>query len=365
MPEKVYHQIQYLCKEISRVEWSGVLFYKIEGSIKDPKNMVIILEDILPLDKGTQAYTEYTFDERVVYYIMENEHLEECKIGHIHSHNTMSVFFSGTDMSELQDNAPNHNIYVSLIVNNFMDFCAKVCFVSAPKDQEFEFYAKDENGEEYLVEKESYVVDSKLITYDCEIESPKNIVTVEEGFIGKVKEIIAKAVTPIVTTTNSVVKSVNKWDWNAPETPGRKVDPNKSYNQQFGKGNILEEDTLASAIEFSGEEFTLFVINTGNPLENDLDLEDVCEMYEASRVTGRMLATNVIKTVVSSYQRFFAGYTEDLSNPILFSKALDEVIFELEHVIETTKKPLVKAMLRPSLNGIVELKKKTQNKLFA
>lgn len=51
-----------------------------------------------------------------------NEHLEECRIGHIHSHNTMGVFFSGTDWGELEDNAPNHNYYLSLIVNNFMDF---------------------------------------------------------------------------------------------------------------------------------------------------------------------------------------------------------------------------------------------------
>lgn len=82
MPEKVYNQIQYLCREIAKVEWSGILFYKVEGSIQDPKNFKIILEDILPLNKGTQAYTEYSFDERVIDHMEENEHLEECKMGH-------------------------------------------------------------------------------------------------------------------------------------------------------------------------------------------------------------------------------------------------------------------------------------------
>lgn len=89
MPEKVFNQIQYLCQQIAKVEWSGILFYKTEGSIQDPETYKIILEDILPLHKGTSTYTEYTFDERVIEYMEENEHLEECKMGHIHSHNTM------------------------------------------------------------------------------------------------------------------------------------------------------------------------------------------------------------------------------------------------------------------------------------
>ena len=82
MPQKVFNQIQYLCQQIAKVEWSGILFYKTEGSIQNPETFKIILEDILPLHKGTSTYTEYTFDERVVEYMMENEHLEECRIGH-------------------------------------------------------------------------------------------------------------------------------------------------------------------------------------------------------------------------------------------------------------------------------------------
>lgn len=89
MPEKVFNQIRYLCREIAKVEWSGVLYYKVEGSIKDPANMVLTLEEILPLHKGTSGYTEYEFGDAFVEHMMENEHLEDCKMGHIHSHNTM------------------------------------------------------------------------------------------------------------------------------------------------------------------------------------------------------------------------------------------------------------------------------------
>ena len=149
MPEKILHQIKWLCKEISRVEWSGVLFYSMEGSITDPENLVFTLEHILPMHKGTSGYTEYELGEAVIEYMMENEESENWKMGHIHSHNTMDVFFSGTDMSELEDNAPNHNFYLSLIVNNFMEFCAKVCFIA--ESGIAQFTAKDENGKAYEV----------------------------------------------------------------------------------------------------------------------------------------------------------------------------------------------------------------------
>ena len=54
MPEKVFNQIQYLCQQIAKVEWSGILFYKTEGSIQDPETYKIILEDILPYIKEHQ-----------------------------------------------------------------------------------------------------------------------------------------------------------------------------------------------------------------------------------------------------------------------------------------------------------------------
>jgi len=57
----------------------------MNGSIKDPSTMVLTVEDILPMNKGTQAYTEYTLDERVIDYMMDNETMEKgWKMGHKH-----------------------------------------------------------------------------------------------------------------------------------------------------------------------------------------------------------------------------------------------------------------------------------------
>lgn len=91
MSERILNQVQYLCQQIAKVEWSGVLFYSVTGSIKKPEDMVLTIEDILPMNKGNQTYTEYNLDERVIDYMMDNETMEKgWKMGHIHSHNTMA-----------------------------------------------------------------------------------------------------------------------------------------------------------------------------------------------------------------------------------------------------------------------------------
>ena len=207
MDDKILTKIQYLCRAISRVEWSGILLYTIKGSIKKPKNMKLILKDIIPMNKGSQAYTEYQFnepardstgfDDRMIDYFIENPHAleEDWKIGMIHSHNTMEVFFSGTDIEELEDNAPSHNFYLSLIVNNFMDFKAKVATMGYVEENlETNFKSLDENGESYKMDEVTLKVKkSRLFIYDCEIQSPiVETLKVDKLFYDSVESIIEK-----------------------------------------------------------------------------------------------------------------------------------------------------------------------------
>ena len=71
-----------MCKRIVKDEWSGVLFYSVQGSIKDPANFKIEIEDILPMDKGTSVYTSYDLDERFIDYLMEDPKRMKYKVGH-------------------------------------------------------------------------------------------------------------------------------------------------------------------------------------------------------------------------------------------------------------------------------------------
>ena len=354
MSQKVFNQIQYLCQQIAKVEWSGILFYKPEGSIKDPENFKMILEDILPMHKGSQAYTEYTFDERVIEYLEENEHLEECRMGHIHSHNTMGVFFSGTDWSELEDNAPNHNYYLSLIVNNFMDFCAKVCFIAEAPNQTFSFEGRDEDGKRYEAQSGSYSVNPKLIVYDCDIESPKKSIEVQENFTQRVVNIIQKAERVESAKKNSKNTSIKAGEtWSS------------SSNLFSGKDDAhwtSRDNTLADAIEEDIEEFTMFVINAGNPIEEFKTVEDICDYYASFNVTGKMAAGKVAETFLNSYTSYFGQYKEEIADPELISKAFEEVILELEHIIRTTNKKLVENMLQPCLDIIEKIKENFNKK---
>ena len=112
----------------------------------------------------------------------------------------MEVYFSGTDWSELEDNSPHHNFYLSLIVNNFMDFCAKVAFIAKPD----ELSAKDEKGGSYKIKINETTSGDKLMTYDCTIKSPSVGIVVEDKFNDNVKYIIDEAEKrPVVNTTIS------------------------------------------------------------------------------------------------------------------------------------------------------------------
>jgi len=97
------------------------LYSHVKGDISDPENMVIRAEEIFPMNIGTSAYTEYKNDVDSILDMFDTfPGLEngELKQGHIHTHHGLgSTSFSGTDMSELQDNAPTHNYYLSLIMD--------------------------------------------------------------------------------------------------------------------------------------------------------------------------------------------------------------------------------------------------------
>ncbi len=122
-------KINYLCREINKVEWSGMLFYSLSGDGEDVSNITCVLKDIYPMHKGSSGYTEYEYNEQIVEVMSNNPELMEYRVGHIHSHHTMTTFFSGTDMEELHDNAPNHHYYLSVIVNNYGEVCAKTVFI--------------------------------------------------------------------------------------------------------------------------------------------------------------------------------------------------------------------------------------------
>lgn len=127
IPVEVEKKIRFLCKNIWDVEWSGVLFYKVEGAFED-KSLTIRCVDLFQMDIGTSAYTEFNVSPDMATYMVDHPELLEEGIyqGLIHSHNNMATFFSGTDTATLSAEGNDMAHFVSLIVNNAGKYTAGV-----------------------------------------------------------------------------------------------------------------------------------------------------------------------------------------------------------------------------------------------
>lgn len=127
IPVEVEKKIRFLCKNIWDVEWSGILFYKVEGAFED-KSLTIRCVDLFQMDIGTSAYTEFNVSPDMATYMVDHPELLEEGIyqGLIHSHNNMATFFSGTDTATLSAEGNDMAHFVSLIVNNAGKYTAGV-----------------------------------------------------------------------------------------------------------------------------------------------------------------------------------------------------------------------------------------------
>lgn len=340
MPDEILDKVKFLCKNIHKVEWSGILFYSMEGTMQDPKNMVITLQDILPMHKGTQTYTEYDLDERYMDYLMEEgkEERMEWKMGHIHSHNTMPVYFSGTDMSELQDNSASHNFYLSLIVNNYMDFCAKVAFRGGVdiETEVLNYYALDENGEKYAIDESKFTVKKeKLYIHDCIIESANETVKVNSDFAQKVNGIIEAA----------KVKPVTKYV--PAKTPIKnpvldKKNPIKQKASQIAKDMDIPFGDLDDHIFFGEntfeqntdiENFLIAVLRNTNPADDTVStIEDALleiEDLAPEGTTPEAIAESLLEKYTALYSKYYEK-EEDNDHFVLITEEVIDMLEEEE-----------------------------------
>lgn len=121
--KEIHQKINLLCNLFSNTEWSGVLFYDYTGEFG--VDMVLTIKDILIKDLGDAASTSYDVDASIPAFMVKNK-LVRCKMGHIHSHHSMSTFFSGTDKDTLRSEGNDSIHFLSLIVNNDNTYNAKM-----------------------------------------------------------------------------------------------------------------------------------------------------------------------------------------------------------------------------------------------
>lgn len=124
IPDLVQKKIREWCYNFPTKEWSGTLFYTVDGSFED-NSLVITCKDIYVSDIGSAIYTEFDHNADIVTYQAMND-LLDCYTGLIHSHNQMATFFSGTDRNTLIEEGMDMPHFLSLIVNNVGVYTAKI-----------------------------------------------------------------------------------------------------------------------------------------------------------------------------------------------------------------------------------------------
>jgi len=88
--DRVFDKIKFLCAKFNRVEWSGIIWMDIKGTVEDPATLEIKIVDFTLLDIGSAAYTEFEISPELILPIYDkNPDYITMKYGCIHSHNNM------------------------------------------------------------------------------------------------------------------------------------------------------------------------------------------------------------------------------------------------------------------------------------
>lgn len=205
--DKIQDKIDYLCKKIPDVEWSGVLVLEIKkGTIEKPQELELSTKDLLLADIGTTTETIFKYTDEILTYMVEKNVIEKGLIlASIHSHHNMDAFFSGTDMKDLKINSGNHNFYTSVIVNNNGKIVAKI---ARRVTCETKFTGLLDNyGVELppLIEKEE-----RILINEVKIVKKKFALNIEKSFIDKVEEMIVLKRGPHRESINPFRRLVNR-----------------------------------------------------------------------------------------------------------------------------------------------------------
>lgn len=189
IPDLVQRKIREWCYHFPTKEWSGTLFYTVEGSFEDG-SLVITCKDIYVSDIGSATYTEFDHNADIVSYQAMND-LLDCYSGLIHSHNSFSTFFSGTDRNTLIEEGMDMPHFLSLIVNNAGVYTAKITRRVSLQTSKITYPTF---GGESKSEEVETTVNEYLEAFPLEIDVQEDT-SVRDEVAQRIKEIEAKKVT--------------------------------------------------------------------------------------------------------------------------------------------------------------------------
>lgn len=222
VPLEVIKKFDLLHKEWPNKEWGGLLFYNRDESIdiSNLKDIQFIVKDFYPMGLGDAGSNEFEYTD-ITKGIKAVEGLD-YQIGLVHSHHTMSAFFSGTDINDLVVNHDKYDYYLSLVVNVAKSYVAKLAFAGTTKVVR----TFKENG----VIVESSNEESVMFIGDLTVELGIESYDYPEWFINRINELKEAMRKPLYTSYTSSYhtppKSYNSFD----------DDYDKDWYQKWDKG---------------------------------------------------------------------------------------------------------------------------------
>jgi proteasome lid subunit RPN8/RPN11 len=292
VPKKIKNKMEYLCQEIPDKEWAGLLLYTVDGSIRKPQKMQVFIQDIIPMQVGNATSADFTLNQdgkdKHIDYVINNPKSLHWKLGLIHSHNRMATYFSGTDISELEYNAKNHDFYLSVITNNAGDVIGKIA-IQCEGEITTTFKATDQNGKEYTLKKEEAKKPiGTMVIYDCDINLLSNKdIPVSEQFIKEVETLIEESHHyEIIQREDEHPALFNLKPYQ--HFPSYLQDKTPLYTrgttQTFDSLNHLEEEPYSELDLFDMIEYNNLLTNYFKfKMEEFIDLEnDTRDVYESS-----------------------------------------------------------------------------------
>lgn len=216
IPSNIFGNFYLLHTKFKNLEWSGWIFYNTVGSLENPDTMCINITDFILLDIGSGAFTSIDpTGEQIANIYIDRPHLMGMQYGILHTHHSMSLFFSGTDTDTLLNCANQFDFLLSVIVNHKDHPIAKISQageIEALETFKYKFKGSQVYKEPVKVNKEVVLVwDCKVVIENNDIRSELEIC---ERIYKETQERISKQQSSFVGYSKQIVPIKNEsWGW--------------------------------------------------------------------------------------------------------------------------------------------------------
>jgi len=263
----VLKDIDFMHREYKSLEWSGVIFYSVEGDLSKPEELSFLVQGFYLMDLGTSGFTKFDFNTNMPDIYMENPEVLEngWTMGLMHSHHNMDTFFSGEDSRVLHVNADFFPQFLSLIVNCAGSYKAKVSTVI--EGNVVEMFENIPNLPANVISQQKFIK-----VYDCEIVK---MICCEERFkeLAKAKPSFFRDSTSregndfqVSVRADSFRGGTREADWEDLETNSRKFRNAPYVQSEIGFNNGSEK--------FDEDFGVVETTQNGTPVDDIFDKKD-------------------------------------------------------------------------------------------